>query len=109
MRGNYAAHSEQSIDLSDNQQLVSIPRVQISDIRLRPKTRKAMWIGLGVGVAAGAAIGAGIGSGVSNESGGDFSNLMPVVIGVCAGAGALVGLGIGSVLANRHRTIYRAR
>lgn len=109
VRGNYTAHSEQSIDLSVNQQLVSIPRIQISAIRLRTRTQKAIWIGLGLGAAAGAAVGAGIGSGVSNESGGDFSNLTPLVIGVCAGVGALVGLGIGSVLANRHRTIYRAK
>ena len=31
VRGNYATYSGQSIDLSVNQQLVSIPRVQISD------------------------------------------------------------------------------
>src|SRR3954471_15708507 len=80
--------------LSVNQQLVSIPRVQISAIRLRTRTQRGIWIGLGLGAAAGAAVGAGIGSGVSNESGGDFSDLTPLVIGVCAGVGALVGLGI---------------
>ena len=33
VRGNYAAHSEQSIELTVNQQLVSIARAQVSEVQ----------------------------------------------------------------------------
>jgi hypothetical protein len=107
VRGYYVAHSEQSIDVSANQQLVSIPRVQVSEIRLRSKTRNPMWIGLAVGAGAGAAVGAGIGS--RFEQSGDFGNATSVATAIFAGVGALVGLAIGSTLAHRHTLIYRAK
>ena len=107
VRGNYAAHSEQSIDLSVNQQPVSIARLQISEIRLRTRTQKAMWLGLGLGAAAGAGVGAGIGS--RFEQSGDFRNATLVTAAIFAGVGALVGLGVGSTLAHRHTVVYRAK
>ena len=90
-KGNFVGVTAQSIELRVGQQNVSIPRSQVSRIRLRSGERKATWIGLALGAGAGAGLGAGIGSGLSNESGGDFSNLKPAVIGICAGVGALVG------------------
>ena len=107
VRGNYAAHSEQSIDLTVNQQLVSIARAQVSEVQRSPRTRKAMWIGLAVGAGAGAAVGAGIGS--RFEQSGDFGNATSVGAAIFAGVGALAGLGIGSAFAHRHTTVYRAK
>jgi hypothetical protein len=108
-KGNFVSVTAQSIELRVGQQNVSIPRSQVSRIRLRSGERKATWIGLALGAGAGAGLGAGIGSGLSNESGGDFSNLKPAVIGICAGVGALVGFAVGSILDNRHQTIYQAK
>lgn len=105
--GTYAGHSEQSIEVTANRQVVSIARGQISEIRQRSRRQRAMWIGLIVGAGSGAAIGAGIGS--RFEQSGDFGNATTVGTGICAGAGALVGLGIGSTLAHRHTVIYRAK
>jgi hypothetical protein len=107
IRGDYVAHSEQSIELSVNRQLFSIPRVQVSEIRLRTRTRKAMWIGLALGAGAGTAVGAGIGS--RFERSGDFANATSVAAAIFAGVGALVGLAIGSTLAHRHTLVYRAK
>lgn len=107
VRGNYAAYSDQAIELSVNQQLISIPRVQISEIRLRTKTQRAMWIGLAIGAGAGAALGAGIGS--RFEQSGDFPHATSAAAAIFAGVGALVGLAAGSTFAHRHTLVYRAR
>lgn len=107
VRGNYAARSEQSIGLSVDQKSVSIPRTQISEIRLRNRTHKTMWIGVGIGAATGVAVGAGIGS--RFEGSGDFPNATAVAAGIFAGVGALVGLGVGATLAHRHTLVYRAK
>lgn len=107
VRGNYAARSEESIDLSVDQKSVSIARVQISEIRLRTRTQKAMWIGLGVGAAAGVGVGAGIGA--RFEQSGDFPNASLAATAIFAAVGALVGLGVGSTLAHRHAVVYRAK
>lgn len=107
VRGNYAGHAGEAIDLNVNQRAVSIARVQISEIRLRTRTQKAMWIGFGLGAAAGVAVGAGIGS--RFEKSGDFSNATLVTAAIFAGVGAVVGLGVASTLAHRHTLVYRSK
>lgn len=107
VRGSYAGHAGESIDLNVDQKSVSIARVQISEIRLRTRTQKAMWVGFGLGAAAGVAVGAGIGS--RFEQSGDFPNATLVTAAIFAGVGALVGLGVSSTLARRHTLLYRAK
>jgi hypothetical protein len=110
LKGTFIKVAEESIHLRQGQQDVTIPRAEVSRVRLRSKgSRKAMWIGLGLGAGAGAGVGAGIGADLSDRSGGDFSNLQPAIIGVCTGIGALAGLAIGSVIDGRHNTVYQAK
>ena len=109
-RGSFVSFTDRSVTIRTGQQNLVMPRPQVSQIRLRPRNLgRNTWIGAGIGAAAGLGIGAGIGAGLSHESGGDFTNLQPVVIGVAGGVGALVGAVVASTLGNRHATVYRAR
>ncbi len=108
--GKFASFDEKTIHLDDGQQEVSIPRADVSRIRVHSRaSHKAMWIGLAVGAGAGGAIGAGAGETLSHTSGGDFSNLTPIIAGAFAGIGALAGLAIGSIIDGRRQTIFSAK
>ena len=108
--GNFSSVSADSLHLLVNQQDMTIPRGEVSQVQRQSSGRhKAMWLGLAIGGGAGAGIGAGVAEGVSNTSGGDFANLKPAIIGVVAAAGALAGLAIGSVLDGRRNAIYKSK
>jgi hypothetical protein len=108
--GTFDSVSADSLHLRVDQQDITIPRSEVSQVQRQSASRhKAMWLGLAIGGGAGAGIGAGVAEGVSNTSGGDFANLKPAVIGVIAAAGALAGLAIGSVLDSRHNTLYKSK
>lgn len=110
VQGAFISFSAQLITLQRKQKEVTIPRTDVSRVRLRQAHRRRyMWIGAALGAGAGAGVGAGIGENVANESGGDFRNLKPAIIGVSAGVGALLGALIGSVIGSRHTTIYVVR
>lgn len=108
VRATFISFGDQSISLHAKQQDMTIPRTEVSRVRLRPaRGRRDTWIGAAVGAGAGA--GVGIGEHVADESGGDFSNLKPAIIGICAGIGALVGTLVGTATGSRHTIIYTAR
>src|SRR6266851_1990253 len=96
LRGTFISFADQSITLRGKQQEITIPRSDVSRVRLRsPGSRKWMWIGVAVGAGAGLGAGAGIGESVADRSGGDFRNLKPAIMSVSAGIGALAGAVIG--------------
>ena len=110
VQGAFVNFGDHSITLHWKQKDITIPRTDVSRVRLhRTMRRKYTWIGAALGGAAGGGVGAGIGENVANQSGGDFRNLKPAIIGVSAGVGALVGGVIGSLIGNRYTTIYAVR
>lgn len=109
VKGTFVSVTDQSLQLRDGQQEITVPRSEVSKIRRSKGGHKWMWIGLALGAGAGTGIGAGAGENLADESGGDFAGLKPAITGIGAGIGALTGLAIGHWIDSRHRTIYDIR
>ena len=109
-KGTFAKVSRDSIELTAKQQSVTVPRAEVSRVRLRSgRHLKYTLIGMGIGAGAGAGLGAAGGESLAETSGGDFRNLKPAIIGVSCAVGALVGALVGSLIGDRHTTVYQAK
>ena len=110
IKGTLVSVSDESIAVNAKQGTVSVPRSEVSLVRVRSgKRRMYTLIGLTIGAGAGVGLGAVGGESLAESSGGDFANLKPAIMGASGAAGALVGAIIGSVAGNRATTVYRAK